>query len=138
MKFNLRLVLSAWNQVGLDLVKGAERGPTISSRFYALLNMAMWEALEFIESKPSNDLFTDIFASEQQSAAFAAHKIITTIGIDLLNDQYLENKWDLSEGTGIAPNNPPKFGDDISASDQKNTFYPLPIIFYSKSLVIQA
>ena len=122
MKFNLHSVLSAWNQVGLDLVKGAERGPTTSSRFYALLNMAMREALEYIESKPSNDSLTNIFASAQQSAAFAAHKIITTIGIDLLNDQYLENKWDLSEGTGIAPDNPPKFGDDVSASDQKKYF----------------
>ena len=114
----LRSAFSEWNELGFDLVVGAERGPTISSRFYGLLNQAMLDAVHLVEGlDPSADAVL-LQALGQHSVAVAAYECIVQIGLSLLDDAYLENRWELSEGTGLNTGKPEVYGDDDSAHEQ--------------------
>lgn len=96
---SLRSAFAEWNAIGFDLIAGAERGPTISSRQYGLLNRAMHEAVKLVEAL---GLFVDAALIQrlgQHAVAVAADDFLEAVGVGILDDQYLENRWDLSEGT---------------------------------------
>ena len=114
--------LLAWNKLALDLVTGAERGPTITARYLKLQNRAIHSAYREITAADLPEQEEDRSSAIRHAISVAAYEVFTTIGLALLDDQFLENKWELSEGTGTGPDNPPKFGDDDSAAEQKNQF----------------
>ena len=51
--------------------------------------------------------------------SISAQEVISRIGINMLSDEFLENRWEVSEGTGVGIDNPAKFGNDDSAEEQK-------------------
>lgn len=126
---SLRSAFAEWNAIGFDLIAGAERGPTISSRQYGLLNRAMHEAVKLVEALGP---FVDAALIQrlgQHAVAVAADDFLEAVGVGILDDQYLENRWDLSEGTGLGTGVPALYGDDESANDQREL-----ILFRSKQL----
>ena len=129
----LRNAFAAWNEIGFDLIAGAERGPTISSRQYGLFNRAMREAVKLVEALGP---FVDAALIQrlgQHAIAVAADEYLEAVGVEILDDAYLENRWDLSEGTGLGTGVRALYGDDDSAMDQKET-----ILSRSKKLLNKA
>ena len=123
MKFDQALV--RLNQIGLELVQGAERGPTPSSRFFKILNRAIQEARQDLGARQDTTRTSWLaFVDQDESLtsyaiSISAQELISNVGINLLSDEYLENRWEVSEGTGIGTDNPAKFGNDDSAEEQK-------------------
>lgn len=118
-KKGLNELIVQWNEIGLELVKGAERGPTISSRFFALLNGAIRNAIQLSDKSKHPLRRSQSETSTQHAISIAAQELISFVGIDMLADDYLENRWEVSEGTGLGDGNPARFGDDQSAEEQK-------------------
>jgi membrane-associated phospholipid phosphatase len=104
-----------WNNLGLDLVRASERGPTISGRFQAFLNTALYSTWAAFNHRADGWL-SDVKARKvlgkrdwkrwkktpvgvQQAArnyamSVAASEVLTTIGRTVLQQRYLEEEFD--------------------------------------------
>lgn len=96
----------AWNNLVLDWVRLSERGPTISGRFAAYLNLSLYDtwagfshratgAVVDLEGQRLTDIDADSLPVLRDYAmSVAAHRVINVIGATVLRQEYLE------EGTG--------------------------------------
>jgi hypothetical protein len=73
--------LLAWNRLALDLAAAARRGPTISSRFYALVNTALYDSWAMFDEDAKGSIYN------------------RPPGDDL--EDLLEQAGDLDEGSGL-------------------------------------
>lgn len=83
-------LVSDWNRLALDLAQAASRGPTISSRLYALTNTALydaWAAFDPMASGSIMDLSVTPHGKGQPlmaaTMAQAAHDVLIDIGASL-------------------------------------------------------
>ena len=109
------------------MIVKAERGPTISTRFSSALNEVIFQSSS--NSRRSDLRQIDglqnlsgksISLIRDYVIAKAAKRIVKNIGLSLFNDQYLENTFDVKEGTGTSVDSPPLTGTDQSARDLKS------------------
>ncbi len=73
--------LLAWNQLAMDLATAARRGPTISSRLYALVNTALYDSWAMFDEDAKGSIYN------------------RPSGDDL--EDLLEQAGDLDEGSGL-------------------------------------
>lgn len=103
-----------WNNLGLELVRASERGPTISGRFQALLNTALYSTWAAFDHR-ANGWQSDVKARKvlrkrdwkrwkktpvevRQAArnyamSVAASEVLTKIGRTVLQQPYLEEEF---------------------------------------------
>jgi len=107
-------VVVDWNNLGLDLVRASERGPTISGRFQAFLNTALystWAAFDHRADGWQSDVkvrkvlgkrdwnrWKKTPVGVQQAArnyamSVATSEVLSTIGRTVLQQRYLEEEF---------------------------------------------
>ena len=107
-------VVVDWNNLGLDFVRASERGPTISGRFQAYLNTALYSTWAAFDRK-ADGWRTDVKAravlgkrnwarwkktplgvrqaARNYAMSVAASEVLTKIGRTVLQQQYLEEEF---------------------------------------------
>lgn len=115
-------IISSWNSLVLDGIAAAERGPTISSRYAASVNAGIQAALSEQSAQSLRALIDVDALTHRESnlinaylASSVARAMVRHVGLPLFDDQYLENSFDLKEGTGLNTGKDAVFGDDQSA-----------------------
>jgi len=87
-------LVAEWNNLAIEWIRLSERGPTISGRFAAYVNISMYDAWAAFEQQ-ARGVFTDSTATHSendQDAAIscAAYKVVNAIGESILNQKHLE------------------------------------------------
>ncbi len=95
-------LVSQWNNLALEWIRMSERGPTISSRFSAYVNIALYDAWAAYDENAAgivadtDTLYSStrgarrIAASRNIAMACAAHTVINAIGETVLRQEHLE------------------------------------------------
>ena len=121
-----------WNKLGLEIVAKAERGPTTGSRFLALINVSLSDVralvlgkegrLALLDEPQSLPVFrrTSFAVSSASVVGYVAskvlHRLVKAVGLKMIKNKYLENEWDVAEGTGPGTGVKAKTGSDPSAA----------------------
>ena len=94
-------MLAAWNNHAIEWVRQSERGPTISGRFTAYVNIAMFDTWAAFRRNTKGVItnLDDIRPLARQASSratrdlaisLAAHRVTNTIGKSILKQEYLE------------------------------------------------
>lgn len=95
-------LVSKWNNLTLEWIRLSERGPTISSRFSAYVNIALYDAWAAFDEYAAGIVVdadtlhsstrgaTWIAASRDIAMACAAHAVVNAIGETVLRQEHLE------------------------------------------------
>jgi hypothetical protein len=121
-----------WNKLGFQIVAKSERGPTIGSRFLALINVSLSDVRALVLGKEARlALFdeleslpvfrrTSFAVSSASIVAYVAsnilHRLVKVVGLKMIKNKYLENEWDIAEGTEPGAGVKAKTGSDPSAA----------------------
>jgi hypothetical protein len=121
-----------WNKLGFQIVAKSERGPTLGSRFLALINVSLSDVRALVLGKEARlALFdeleslpvfrrTSFAVSSASIVAYVAsnilHRLVKVVGLKMIKNKYLENEWDIAEGTEPGAGVKAKTGSDPSAA----------------------
>lgn len=94
-------MVADWNDLAIEWVRQSERGPTISMRFVAYVNLALFDAWAAFDDNASGIVtdvkapryltrFSNLYDVRTLTMALAAHQTINEVGASILKQDYLE------------------------------------------------
>ena len=78
--------LLAWNQLALDLATAARRGPTISSRLYALVNTALYDSWAIFDEDAKGLIYNHLSDQDLEDLLDHADDLDQDLGLQRLRD----------------------------------------------------
>ncbi|MCP9905190.1 vanadium-dependent haloperoxidase [Cyanobium sp. BA5m-21] len=78
--------LLAWNQLALDLATAARRGPTISSRLYALVNTALYDSWAIFDEDAKGSIYNHLSEQDLEDLLDQTDDLDQDSGLQRLRD----------------------------------------------------
>ncbi len=78
--------LLAWNQLALDLATAARRGPTISSRLYALVNTALYDSWAMFDEDAKGSIYNHLSEQDLEDLLDQTDDLDQDSGLQRLRD----------------------------------------------------